>query len=211
MLFISIDIGEKNLGWTIAEVSADISDSLDSLDISDSSTFNLKDFMFHSGDHDYKIKQRDSTVLRRVEAISTFFDSLIGDQKVIGAVIERQVMRNQVAMGLMYAVTMKLAQYTKNIVIFDPKLKFTSIGQQYDTTNKRHKKQSIKNMEKMIDSTELNDISRDELRKTLRDATKKDDIADSFNQLIIQLKLWGKLGDIDLREIYNNYNKDEDE
>ena len=46
------------------------------------------------------------------------------------------------------------------------------------------------------------------LVQALETATKGDDIADSFNQLIIQLQDWNKLTPIDLREIYN---KDEEE
>ena len=198
MLVISIDIGEKNLGWTIAKVSDEIQ----------TKKIPLSSFEFSSGVFDFTSLVKDNVVLSRVLALKRFFEIKLGDEQVWGAVIERQVFRNEIAMELMYSVVSFLSMKTDNIIIFDPKLKFSKIGQQYSTVNKAHKKQSIENMKRMI-----SDESRNSSFKTLSEKLdsekarkqKQDDIADSFNQLIVQLTIWDKLDEgLDfIKDIYN--------
>ena len=181
MLIVSIDIGEKNLGYTLAKVS--------------SIPFKLEDAIITSGVFDYKSKGKN-VVIARVSSLHEFFRSVIDDE-VKFAIVERQVGMNKVAMELMYAVTAILYNYTTDITMFDPKMKFTHIGQQYDTRNKNHKKQSIANMR-----TVLTHIDMPDLLATLDKAEKKDDIADSFNQFIIYCDDNGYLDIDDIRSLY---------
>ena len=187
MSILSIDIGEKNLGWTTAYTKNEIT------------TLDIKDLEFDSGVFDYKKKRGLEVVKSRVSSLTEFFRRFdLRNLKL--AIIERQVPGNHVACELMYAVTAILYQYTENIIIFDPKLKFSHIGQIYDTKNKKHKKQSILNMNRML-ATSLSS-SFGKLKSILDAAEKKDDIADSFNQLIIELSIESILTR-DLRTIYN--------
>ena len=181
MLIISIDIGEKNLGYTLARVST--------------IPFKLDDVEFTSGVFNYKNSGKN-VVIARISSLHAFFKSIIDDE-VKCAIVERQVSFNNVAMELMYAVTGILYSYTSDIYIFDPKMKFTHIGQQYNTKNKNHKKQSIENMK-----TVLTHIDKPLLSKTLDEAEKKDDIADSFNQFVIYCDGAGYLIIDDIRDLY---------
>lgn len=181
MIILSIDIGEKNLGYTIAEIK--------------SLPFKLEDAKIVSGVFDYKNKGKN-VVLSRVSSLHQFFHEHIHDE-VKFAIIERQVTMNKVAMELMYAVTAIIYNYTTDIVIFDPKMKFTHIGQQYDTKNKNHKKQSIKNMRVV-----LSHVEKPELLTVLDAAEKKDDIADSFNQFIVCCDDRKYLDIEDIRDLY---------
>ena len=197
-LIISIDIGEKNLGWTTAR-----------FDKSTDKKFDLKCITFNSGVYDFKQRNvKNSLVITRILALQEFFEKIITDEdELFGAVIERQVgMRNEVAMQLMYSVATILLRLTRNIIIFDPKRKFLEIGQQYCTKNKAHKKQSIENMKSFINSGILGNDNKKTLNMCLDISKKKDDIADSFNQLIIQIIDWNLVKeDISMaKTIYNN-------
>lgn len=196
---ISIDIGEKNLGWTYALLAQSTANTALAQSKRDFRALELKDIEFEAGVYDYKMKRGVEVVKSRVSSLTEFFKRF--DLSILKlAIIERQVPGNHVACELMYAVTAILYQYTDNIVIFDPKLKFTHIGQTYDTKNKKHKKQSILNMNRMLATNESASFAR--LKSTLDAAAKKDDIADSFNQLIIELNIEGIITR-DLRPIYN--------
>ena len=207
-LIISIDIGEKNLGWSTArfEYEGSTSERID-----------IKDITFESGVYDFKSRRGDSIVMKRIFALQEWCGKVIrDDDELEAAIVERQVgMRNEVAMQLMYAVASMLAMKTSNIVIFDPKRKFTVIGQQYCTKNKQHKKQSIINMKRML-SSRMN-AGFEQLELAMGMAKKQDDIADSFNQLIVQMVVWDKLVQNldDIKQIYNDkkdgVNKDKDD
>lgn len=198
MNILSVDIGEKNLGWTFAKLRF--------VEISGNRYINFPTSEFISGVYDLEVDHRFSIVLSRINGINKFLQNLVRDMKITKFdkfIVERQVMRNNIAMELMYGILGVMTRYIddcKDIVIFDPKLKFTEIGQQYDTKNKNHKKQSIMNMNKFI-STELSP-SFITISEIVKHEKKKDDIADSFNQLIIQLRIW-KFINFDLRGIYN--------
>ena len=152
----------------------------------------------------FKKRMKKDIIIHRVLALRTFFAGKINEKtQIFGAIVERQVNRNEVAMELMYSVVTILSQYTENIVIFDPKLKFSSIGQQYVTKNKAHKKQSIQNMYKMLATNKSESFTN--LKTVIDTENKRDDIADSFNQLIIQMHLWNMLRETltDIKQIYN--------
>lgn len=185
MIIISIDIGRKNLGYTIASAV-------------DFNKAKINDVKFISGVYDLNEKpSKGEIVLQRILALKIFFEITIKDD-VFCAIIERQVPSNLIAMELMYSVVSFISKYTNNIYIFDPKLKFNTIGQTYNTRNKEHKKQSINNMYKFISS--VKNPCFNELETLLKDAKKRDDIADSFNQLIIYACM-NEYIDLDISEL----------
>lgn len=195
MIIISIDVGEKNLGYTVAQAA-----TFDNLT-------ELSKIKFHSGVYNLNIKRgKNSIIISRVDALSKFIDFIIksfGDD-VFGLIIEKQVSKNYSAMEMMYSIIGLIYQYTKNIFIFDPKLKFNAIDQIYSTVNKSHKKLSISNMEKLLKSNLSESFS--DLNELLISSKKKDDIADSFNQLIIYLSM-NNLINLSIEDIKKLYEK----
>ena len=202
-IIISIDIGERNLGWTVVEIKQGAS---------------LNEFKFSCGVYDIKSSpnyRKYSPVLSRISIISEFVDSLIESSRSSGgepnnnakpeiklraAIIEEQVRAATINRCLMYCVATALRKHTDNIILFKPYEKFTRIKQQIDTSNKKHKQLSIENMKKITKHYNLVNVETE-----LEKYKKKDDIADSFNQLIIQLIKWN-LVDItfdELNEILN--------
>jgi hypothetical protein len=71
-------------------------------------------------------------------------------EKFEAIIIERQVNINTVAMELMYATTATALSICRNIIIFDPKMKFTHLKIKYDTKNKNHKTQSVEIVKKYL-------------------------------------------------------------
>lgn len=195
MIIISIDVGEKNLGYTVAQAA-----TFDNLT-------ELSKIKFQSGVYNLNIKRgKNSIIISRVDALSKFIDFIIksfGDD-VFGLIIEKQVSKNYSAMEMMYSIIGLIYQYTKNIFIFDPKLKFNAIDQIYSTVNKSHKKLSILNMEKLLKSNLSESFS--DLNELLISSKKKDDIADSFNQLIIYLSM-NNLINLSIEDIKKLYEK----
>lgn len=170
MLIVSIDIGRKNLGYTIAKAS-------------NFKNTNIHEVIFESNVFDLKEDSRKGEIiLQRVFALKKFITKIINDE-VECIIIERQVPNNLIAMELMYSICSIFSNYTSNIIIFDPKLKFTKLSQIYETKNKHHKLQSINNMRKIMDMIE--NPSFVNMRSLLSDVKKRDDMADSFNQLLI--------------------------
>ena len=232
---ISIDIGYKNLGYTIFVISDpvnnighDIGDNSTDhtyannnvnnndntcVDDTDNNTNNITDNnnidhmnvnnidnsivdnttltfsnitpifdIFNITDFASKIKHVN-IVESRCIAINTFFDNIAKQYNIIRIIIEKQVPNNTIAMELMYSIYTKSLQYCdhNDIIIFDPKLKFSSISETYDTKNKKHKRQSILYAENLIKSTYPS------LLQQFNSHPKKDDIADSFNMLVVNM------------------------
>ena len=192
-IIISIDIGERNLGWTVVEIKQ---------------SKDIRDFKFSCGVYDIKSSpnyRKYNPVISRISIISDFVDSLIessrsSEIKLRAAIIEEQVRAATINRCLMYCVATALRKHTDNIILFKPYEKFTRIKQQIDTQHKKHKQLSIENMKKITKHYNLVNVETE-----LEKHKKKDDIADSFNQLIIQLIKWD-LVDItfdELNEILN--------
>lgn len=195
MLILSVDMGEKNLGYTIAK----------------SKFFNnetkISDIEFYSGVYDLNTRGKNNIVISRINSLSNFLNyinSIYVDEKLFAFVIEKQVPTNLAAMEMMYGLIGLIFQFTKNIFIFDPKLKFNLIGQIYSTINKSHKKQSIKNMETFLNYNLSESFSN--LSNLLISTKKKDDIADSFNQLMVYLSN-NNFINLSLDELSKLYNK----
>lgn len=173
---LSIDIGRKNLGYSI--ILYDQSNAISDLDIS---------FGIYTID-DLRVPK--DIVTYRCEKIKQFFDNLNNDHSLTDIVIERQVPTNTIAMELMYCIvsTAINAVGSENVHIFDPKLKFSYIKEEYTTANKQHKKASIQYAK--------NVLSKQQDTKNLalmNSHSKKDDIADSLNQGLVWLSLNKKI------------------
>ena len=197
---LSIDIGIKNLGYSIISF-----DKLGKKQLTDLAVeFDIFDISKH-------LPKKTDIVSSRCEALIQFFRPLFqayGHFRTI--IIERQVNRNTMAMELMYAITMALKLLNSGdgsdeqlrrssdeqlrrssdeqlrrssdefeLVIFDPKDKFLKLGLTYSTANKAHKKQSAKyarNLMSKIWKTELAKFDKFD---------KKDDISDAVNQALV--------------------------
>ena len=201
MKILSIDIGKNNLGFTIAEFIPHKDFQPKEGKKKPVNPYSISDFKFKADLYDIEGgKIKADVVSKRVGGLYNFANEnglLDGSLEMV--IIERQVPTNLIAMELMYSVVAMFWPFTKNVVIFDPKLKFEAIGQVYNTKNKAHKKQSILNMRILMDLFE-ND-SFPELKKSLDDKKKQDDVADSFNQLMITLIQKGYI-DMDPRDLY---------
>lgn len=183
---LSIDIGVTNLGYTLMV-------PYDGLPI-DAHSRQIDDFNLEFGIYDITrtIRQRkdfpQTVVTSRIAAIKAFFEEITSDGLILDyIVIERQVNTNTVAMELMYAITGIGASYIGSsndifkIIIFDPKMKFTAINEQYKTVNKQHKRQSIMFARNVLVKKYPNEV------KSFMRHEKQDDIADSLNQLLVFL------------------------
>lgn len=189
---ISIDIGVKNLGYTIFSYN--------------DAPLNLSDFNIEFDIYNITSKKKDLDdgaqliISSRCQVLYNFFKMLQSKYAIDYIIIEKQVQTNTIAMELMYSIysfALTICN-SSNIFIFDPKLKFTSINVSYETKNKQHKRQSIK-------------YARNLLSKKYPDKVvafdkydKKDDISDSLNQGIIFLIMKGVIEEtfIDLRNLY---------
>lgn len=170
---ISIDIGYKNLGYTIFVIDRSKPITLQNI-VPHFDIFNMTA---------YASKLKLNTVESRCIAINAFFEDIAKKYNITRIIIEKQVPSNTIAMELMYSIYTKALQYCEHdaIIIFDPKLKFSSINEEYDTKNKKHKRQSILYASNVIKSV------YPDLLQQFNDHPKKDDIADSFNMLLVNM------------------------
>jgi Holliday junction resolvasome RuvABC endonuclease subunit len=164
MKVLSIDIGIKNLGYSILDTK-------------------INELSFDT------IKLENDNIIQRCESLY----NLIGNIEPDMLIVERQVPTNISAMGLMYSVITCGIQCGANITVFDPKLKFTTLHETYDTTNKKHKKKSIAMTRNLLFKLYPSLLIK------FDDHKKKDDVADAILQLFVQL----------LRSNYLNINVDQ--
>ena len=167
---LSLDLGIKNIGYSISSytkigklVYSDITLTFGILNITE------------------KLPKSSNVVTGRCTVLHEFFND-ISDQYIIDyVIIERQVSRNVMAMELMYATTAIAMFHCSDIIIFDPKNKFNKLNIDYDTTSKKHKKQSTTYAHNLIKNN-FNDLLTE-----FNSYTKKDDISDAINQSFVWL------------------------
>ena len=168
---LSIDLGIKNLGYAIISYSKLGPKQLEDLVISELDIFNIEE----------QFKRKVDIVNNRCNAIYTFFMML--KEKYVKfdyVIIERQVNKNTMAMELMYACAMCCKTvFNVDFINFDPKDKFLKLDLAYTTTNKLHKKQSIKMAHALIKRI-WNDWE-----PMFNSHNKKDDISDALNQCLV--------------------------
>jgi len=163
---LSIDIGTKNLGYTIAKFN-----SRDS----------VKNLLFDMDIYTIDDKNNCDVVSYRIKKIRELFDRLQLPKETL-VIIERQVQTNVIAMELMYAIAaISMERFSIPIIIFDPKRKFNYIKEEYSTTSKSHKKKSTEFACKFLQDNFI------EKYNTFKMHTKKDDLSDSLIQLLVTI------------------------
>lgn len=166
---LSIDIGVKNLGYTIISYN-DPLDYYTSLCI-EFDIYNISESA-----------KNGNIISKRCCELFDFMNNIATEYDIKYIIIEKQVPTNIKAMELMYSIyslALNIVPNRDNIIIFDPKMKFTSIGEKYVTRNKQHKRQSITYARTFIDNVMPNKL------KDFEKHNKKDDIADSLNQALV--------------------------
>ena len=190
---LSIDIGTKNLGYTLITFEQDKVFSPEDLQIRFGiETVDRKDGTSCPSRKDTK----KDVIVRRHISIQEFFENIGNVQTVV---IEKQVPQNEVAMCLMYMLFEKACSIVgvDNVYLFDPKQKFLSLSLNYNTNSKHHKKQSIQFAYNFLRNT-----GKDNLLKEFVSFHKKDDIADSLNQGLVWMCTKEMFDKVYLRECF---------
>ena len=156
---LSIDIGIHNLGWCVM-------------------TNNEENIEFGLYDIDENNKTKTDIVLYRTKIVHSFVNSIFDKFNINTVIIERQVNVNTMAMELMYCLVSAIYIHTQNIIIFDPKLKFTTLSLKYDIKNKQHKKLSIHIVSNYLEH------NHPLLIEKFNSYNKKDDISDSLLMIL---------------------------
>lgn len=173
---LSIDLGVDNLGYAVVSYNKHPMNK----GIHEKIAFEDIDLEYGLYNIDAHVKKTHDVVLGRCTALQTFFNNIALKYVSIDAIIiERQVATNTCAMELMYAAASQALILTDNVVIFDPKLKFTKINVDYETKNKAHKRLSIQFAKQLLTNKFPENIN------LLDNSKKKDDMADAINQLFI--------------------------
>ena len=165
---MSVDIGLKNMAFARLVLEPASITQID---------FQLYDLSDYG-----PTKKSIGVVIQRCSAVVEIFDQEVAQFKPDYIVIEKQVVSNENAMCIMYALITKGIQLLgpQNVFLFDPKTKFTALGINYDTKNKKHKKLSVELCQNMLQK-----VGFTELLAKFDSNDKKDDIADSINQGLV--------------------------
>ena len=200
-ILLSIDIGVKNLGWTIFSSDTPFRNGLQRPHQSMGIAFGIYNITNNTSN-------LDSVVSDRCVAVAKFFKRIIDSFVLDICIVERQVPTNTKAMELMYSITSIALCYLSDpsdLIIFDPKLKFQWLGLSYNTANKAHKVQSIEMCRALLielttASQHSCEVPNDKQVTEFDKHPKRDDIADSFNQGLDYLAKQGLI-DIGLKNI----------
>ena len=160
MTILSIDIGLRNLGYALFDKEQD-------------------KLSFGVYDVDSHLHNKKDLVVSRTLILKEFIKDLFDKHDIDSVIIERQVSTNTQAMELMYLLTGIISNYTTQIKIFDPKLKFTRLSLKYSTKNKAHKKLSISIVKKYIEA------NYNDLLEEFTSHEKQDDIADAILMILV--------------------------
>lgn len=152
---LSIDIGKKNLGFTI---------------------YNENEFTFGIFNITQKIKQKKlkENIEGRNQVLIKWLKQQRKKYNITKIVVEKQVINNVVAMCIESCILTFALMYKMEFLVFDPKNKFTFTEDRYDSKKKEHKKLAIKyaiNTIKDIDES---------LLEIFNQYDKQDDISDSI-------------------------------
>ena len=157
---LSIDIGIRHLGYSILTTEGLIFD-----------IFDIED----TYKKDARLKKINSVPVQRAYVLNEFLTKIINDYSIERIIVERQVQTNTMAMEIMYCIiSLCITKIPlENLIIYDPKKKFTDLHLKYTTKNKAHKKLSIAvcsgTLERLYPA----------LVDSFNKHKKKDDIADS--------------------------------
>lgn len=189
---LSIDIGVKNLGYSVITYK-EPAYTIEDVDV----VFGICNISDGTG-------PSDTVIASRCTALLAFLSKLMYDHNITRVIIEKQVPTNIKAMELMYAIygmcSILLGTTDPDkLIIYDPKLKFTTLNVPYNTKNKAHKRQSITYAAKLFDSVFKS--GKDAFNKH----QKKDDIADSLNQALIWMVDYGIFENMNIDDLRVQY------
>ena len=163
MYTLSIDIGKHNLGYALLNK------------VDDNIEFGLIDI-------DSNLKHKNSFIVERAGVIYEFVRGMFDKYSIDSVIIEKQMRVNVVATEIMNLFVGILYPYCQNIILFQPKHKFTRMHISYTTKYKAHKRLSIDLMRKVIEKYYPSMLEQfDKLEK-------KDDVADSLFMILVQNK-----------------------
>ena len=154
-MILSIDIGRRNLGWVIG---------------------NKETIKF--GLYDIDEGKKYNSIIDRTRKIHELLGTLFSKYPIETVIIEKQVNKNTVAMELMYLFVSAAYFYCKSVILYPPRLKFTSLAINYSTKNKAHKKLSISLIKNYLERYYPNDYSE------FMNYSKQDDISDAALMLL---------------------------
>ena len=160
---ISIDLGSVNLGYAVLD-----------------SNGNLEFGLCKLSDRGTGKRNNGSVVISRINRLHDLLAPIVKEKNIETLIVEKQVLRNNIAMSLMYSlIGMIRGLGVQRIIIFNPIKKFTKLRIQYCTKNKLHKKLSIKITEALI-KWKYPDLLNEFIKYR-----KKDDISDALLQLFV--------------------------
>ena len=208
---LSIDLGKRNLGWSLFKQLEDKTIELDSFGIFDidneiqtqtvTVTKQLK-----SSTKTVQVKRfKDTqTVIARPTVLVEFLESLrerINDDfyKVI---VEKQNINNPLAMTLQTVIITYCITRLIEVTSFDPKVKFDNASKmfasaksagitninQLNTTKKEHKKIIVDMAREVIENYSKDEKQREFFVEQFNQHNKKDDISDSLVQAVVYLR-----------------------
>lgn len=152
---LSIDIGKKNLGYSIYDGT------------------NLEFGIFNITQHIKKYKLKEN-ILGRNTVLINWLTELNTKHNINKIIVEKQVIRNVVAMCIQSCIISYALINSIEVFTFDPKNKFTFTGDNYNSKTKEHKKLVVKYTTNLISK-----LYPDKL-EYFNQFTKQDDIADSI-------------------------------
>ena len=157
---LSIDIGIRHLGYSILTTEGLIFE-----------IFDIED----TYKKDSRLKKINSVPVQRAYVLNEFLTKIINEYSIERIIVERQVQTNTMAMEVMYCIiSLCITKIPlENLIVYDPKKKFTDLHLKYTTKNKAHKKLSIALCSETLKRLYPGLIDSFDKHK------KKDDIADS--------------------------------
>lgn len=155
-VILSIDIGKKNLGYTIFKINEHFEFGI----------FNITQKL-----KEYKLTEN---MEGRNKVLIEWLKKIVELHQINHIVVEKQVISNVVAMCLQSAIMAFSITMGIKVEVFDPKRKFTVTNEKYNSSVKEHKKIVVRyayNIIQKIDPSQIESFLK---------YTKKDDISDSI-------------------------------
>ena len=208
---LSIDLGKRNLGWSLFKQLEDKTIELDSFGIFDidneiqTQTVTVtKQLKTTTKTIQVKRFKDTQTVIARPTVLVEFLESLrerINDDfyKVI---VEKQNINNPLAMTLQTVIITYCITRLIEVTSFDPKVKFDNASRmftsaksagitninQLNTTKKEHKKLIVDMAREVIENYSKDEKQREHFIEMFNQHNKKDDISDSLVQAVVYLR-----------------------
>lgn len=152
---LSIDIGKKNLGYSIYDGT------------------NLE-FGMYNITQQIKLSKLKQNIEGRNTVLINWLNEIKSKYTINKIIVEKQIIRNVVAMCIQSCIISFGLMNSIEVFTFDPKNKFTFSGDNYNSKNKEHKKLVVKYTTNL-----LTKLYPDKL-ELFNSIPKQDDISDSI-------------------------------